>query len=140
MLEKYLDRPLHKNAAAVVVPTLRKGKLVRGPEPWIGCYNTGHAPTILRSRWDGLFYVGEEIAIDALKEQRLYASLRHQKEWRSNQYKEKGFARCFKTRKPALEQFRQLVSAALHMRDESVEEERKEREALVPKELRELCK
>lgn len=96
-----------RSTGDIIIPRLTKGKGVKGPEPF-GCYNTGAAPVILRSRASGRYLVGLEIAVDAARNEHLFAAnARRRKLGRG-----RDTVWVFKTRQPAVAKFRELVAAA----------------------------
>lgn len=108
------------------IPSLSPGKLIKGPEA-LGCFNTGTRPMLLHSK-DGLWYVGVENDVDTLKSLRLAYDIR--RGMGLPPMKHKGLnasattfkngsrvAKCFRTRKPAVQMFRELLSQRLDMND-----------------------
>jgi hypothetical protein len=58
------------------VPRLTKGRGFRGPD-FYGCFNTGSAPCIRRSRFTGKYVVGAEMNTDmALSDPRILSNRR----------------------------------------------------------------
>ena len=92
---------------AIVIPRLTLGRGLKGPEPF-GCYNTGVAPVILRSRASGRYLVGPEIAVDEVRGAHLL--VRNARRRRFGKGRETVWV--FRTRAPAAARFRELVSAA----------------------------
>jgi len=104
---------MHPKAAEMKVPPLRTGRRLIGPEA-LGCCNTGTRPTLLR-RAEG-FYVGAENDVVELIHLRTFDELAGRKvrvSYKSGDRK----ARFFKTRRPAVAMFRQLISDRLEMND-----------------------
>lgn len=88
------------------VPRLPKGRGFRGPD-FYGCFNTGSAPCIRRSRFTGKYVVGAEMNTDmALSDSRIL----------SNRRKFEVAGRTvwvFKTRAPAVRKFNELCKARI---------------------------
>jgi hypothetical protein len=92
------------------VPRLTKGRGVKGPEPF-GCFNTGHAPVILRSGASGKYIVGPELAVDAARDAHLFHA-------RKRKFgKGRDAAWVYKTRKPAVAKFEELRAAMMDAND-----------------------
>ena len=104
---------MHPKAIEMKVPPLRKGRRLIGPEA-LGCCNTGTRPILLH-RAEG-FYVGAENDVSELIHLRAVDELAGRKVrvfHKSGRRK----ARFFKTRRPVVAMFRQLVSDRLEMND-----------------------
>lgn len=87
-----------------MIPRLTKGRGVKGPEPF-GCFNTGHAPVIMRSRASGKYLVGPELAVDAVRDAHLFHG--HRRKFGQG----RDTVRVYRTRKAAVARFDELRAA-----------------------------
>ena len=88
----------------MTIPRLTKGRGMKGPEPF-GCFNTGHAPVIIRSRASGKYIVGPELAAYAARDAHLFRT-------KKRKFGEgRDAAWVYKTRKPAVAKFDEMCAA-----------------------------
>lgn len=84
------------------LPRLNRGTGVRGPEPY-GCFNSGFAPVIRRSKLTGRYIVGFQLDTEfAIKDIRSLGKRTFKVNGRP--------VWSFKTRKPAVAKFQELVN------------------------------
>jgi len=95
----------------IKVPRLTKGKGMKGPEPY-GCFNTGMATVILRSRATGKYLVGPEIEVDTVREKILFGNNANKRIFKHPQYPHRTVY-VFKTRTPAVAKFVELCNRQL---------------------------
>lgn len=99
------------------VPRLKPGQGFKGPEP-VGCFNTGTAPCIFRSKIDGVGYlVGPEICIQDARDAFCFFNMKGKRTWRPRDSKLKWkVVYRFRSRGGAVKKFVELVNARMEER------------------------
>lgn len=104
----------------IKVPRLKPGQGVKGPEP-MGCFNTGAAPVIYRSKLTDGYIVGPQMAVEDARRVMLTMAIRQTLGNRRVLDVERRRVWLFKTRGPAVKRFSEMCA-------EQAEWNRQERE------------
>ena len=89
----------------IKVPRLSKGKGIKGPEPF-GCFNTGVAPVIMRSKVNGKYLVGLENDVYDARQKLCFSNYANVRV--IYHIDSKRDVRIYKTRAPAVAKFTEL--------------------------------